>query len=119
MGNDNIEVKIIKEFTECPWCGSREVMMGKLGEEMKEKGLIGPDMNVGLDEIGGTIIDPRLAGKMLARSIRPGMFALRDICLGCGRSITTRIEKKPVEVGLGPMPNVGGEPLPGPRGGLS
>lgn len=110
-GDQDNQVQVVASFEACPWCGSTRRMMGELGKEMKEQGLIGEDMQVGLAEIGGPLVDPRK--QLLTASIRPGMFALRDICIGCGREITVRIEKKPFKVGMVPMPGVGGSALPG------
>jgi len=101
MSNGNQEVEVIVRFAKCPWCGSTDRMMGRLGKEMKEQGLIGEDMEVGIAEIGGPLVDPRK--QLLSTSLRPGMFALRDVCIGCGREITVKIEKKMTVVGAGPM----------------
>lgn len=109
-GDEKLQVEVIKRFEKCPDCGSTERMMGKLGDELKEQGLIGKDMEVGLIEVGGPIIDPTKTGQMLTKSIRPGMFALRDICIGCGRQVTVKIEKKMVEVNLQMIAGAG---LPG------
>ena len=98
---DELEPTILKSFDKCPWCGSTERMMGKLGEELKEKGSIRADMNVGLKEIGGPIIDPGVTS-MLVGGLIPAHFALQDICMGCGREITVHIERKMVAIGLAP-----------------
>lgn len=98
---DQEQVEVIARFGKCPWCGSNRRMMGELGEELKEQGLIGKDMEVGLHEVGGPLIDPRM--QMLSQSLRPGMFALRDICIGCGRTITVKIEKKLTTIGMAPF----------------
>ena len=97
---DNNQVEVIARFAKCPWCGSTDRMMGRLGNELKEQGLIDENMEVGLAEVGGPIIDPTKVSQMLVASVKPGMFALRDICIGCGREITVKIEKKPVMIGL-------------------
>lgn len=94
-------VEEICRFAKCPDCGSTRRMMAELGKEMVEKGLLTEGMDVGLDEIGGPIIDPMKASQMLANSIRPGMFALRDVCIGCGRTVTVKIMRKPVGVTVG------------------
>lgn len=101
VGSDKVEdVQVIVRFDKCPWCGSTERMMGKLGEEMKEAGLLSDSLEIGLSEVGGPIIDPSKVGQMLVESYRPGMFALRDICLGCGREITVKVERKQVKVDI-------------------
>ncbi len=94
-------VEVVASFKKCPDCGSTRRMMGELGEELKKAGLIREDMNVGLEEIGGTILDPTKA--LLSISLRPGMFALRDICIDCGRKVTVSIEKKLTKIGLMPQ----------------
>ncbi len=104
MSNGEQRVEVIAEYAKCPWCGSTDRMMGRLGKEMKEQGLVDENMNVGIVEIGGTVVDP--TKQMLSASYRSGMFALQDICIGCGRQITVRIEKKMVKVELGTMPGV-------------
>ncbi len=91
---------LIKRFDSCPDCGSTERMMGKLAEEMVAAGYISGDMDVGLEEIGGSVVDPTKMGTMLAKSVRPAMYALRDICIGCGRKITVKIVRKEVEVNI-------------------
>lgn len=98
------KVEVIARFEECPWCGSKDKMMGRLAEEMVEQGLLSEGMDIGIVEIGGPIIDPTKVSKMLTVSMRPGMFALRDICVGCGREITVKIEKRLTEVRLGVVP---------------
>lgn len=104
MASANEEkAETIAEYKSCPWCGSTDRMMGKLGKELKEQGLVGEDLKMGTTEVGGTVVDPRK--QMLSASLRPGMFALRDICIGCGREITVRIEKKLVRVSLGIVPS--------------
>ena len=109
-GEDN-NVELIARYEKCPWCGSTDRMMGRLGKEMKEKGLLEEGMDVGLVEIGGPIIDPDKIGQTLAVSTRPGMYALRDICIGCGREITVKIEKKITVLGINPPQ--GGLPMSG------
>ena len=97
-------IETIARFTECQDCGSTDFMMRRLGKEMVEAGLIDEGMDFGLDEVGGPIVDPRKLTTMLARSIRPGMYALRDVCIGCGRLQTVKIEKRNVVVGVGMKP---------------
>ena len=99
------QVEVIARFAKCPWCGSTDRMMGRLGKEMEEQGLIGEGLDVGFTEIGGPLIDPRK--QLLSASFRPGMFALRDICIGCGREITVKIEKKMTQVGMMTVPGTG------------
>lgn len=106
------QVELVARYNECPWCGSTRRMMGELGEEMKEQGLISEGMEVGLVEVGGPIIDPSKASQMLTKSVRMGAFALRDICIGCGREITVKIERKPVVIDL-TVPLVPGQQPPG------
>jgi len=110
--NERPQVEVIARFKKCPWCGSTDRMMGRLAKEMVENGLLSEGIEVGLVEVGGPIIDPTKTSQMLTKSIRPGMFALRDICVGCGREVTVKIEKKQLVVGLGPQPNVGGSRTP-------
>ena len=98
-GDPQPQVELIARFAKCPWCGSTDFMMGRLGKEMEEQGLISEGMDVGFTEIGGPLIDPRK--QLLSGSVRPGMFALQDICIGCGRVITVKIEKKTTKVGIG------------------
>ncbi len=81
-------------------------MMGDLGKEMEEAGFIRSGMSVGLDEIGGPVIDPTMTGKMLTDNIRPGHYALRDVCVGCGFHRIVRICRKPVNVQIGPAGTV-------------
>ncbi len=109
---DILKVEVIAEFKACPWCGSTRMMMRELGKEMMEKGLVREGLAIGLSEVGGTIIDPATTGQMLSVSIRRGRYALRDICVGCGREVTTRIEEKPVKIGIGLPADVGGSLLP-------
>lgn len=96
--NQQPAAELIARFVKCPWCGSTDFMMRKLGIEMIEQGLIDEGMDVGTHEIGGPIIDPRKT--LLTGSLRPGMFALKDICIGCGREVTVKIEKKMTRVGV-------------------
>ena len=106
MGEVKMEEVILKEFPNCQKCGSTELMMGDLGKEMEEEGLIRPGMSVGLDEIGGPVIDPAMTGKMLTDSIRPGHYALRDVCMGCGFHRIVRVSRKPISVQIGPAGTV-------------
>ena len=107
MTNANQQVEVIARFEKCPWCGSTDWMMRRLGKEFVEGGLIDEGMDLGIGEIGGTIVDPRKP--MLTASMRPGMFALRDMCIGCGRQVTVKIEKRPVPVGMAVnLPKAGG-----------
>lgn len=105
---DKPAVEVIARFAKCTWCGSTDRMMGRLGKEMEEQGLIGEGMDVGTHEIGGPIIDPNKVSQMLSASLRSGMFALQDICVGCGRQITVKIEKRLTMVGIGQAPGMGG-----------
>lgn len=114
---NNQGVELIARFAKCPWCGSTDRMMGRLAKEMVEQGLLTEGIDIGLAEVGGPIIDPSKTSQMLSVSTRSGMFALRDICVGCGREITVKIEKKPVTVGLGPPPGAGGPPMSPGLGG--
>ena len=98
--NNNPMVEVIARYAKCPWCGSTDFMMQRLGKELKESGLIGENMDVGIQEVGGPIIDPSKAGQMLAVSMRPAMYALRDVCIGCGRDVTIKIEKRLVKIGI-------------------
>lgn len=113
--NDKPQVELIARFGKCPWCGSTDRMMGRLGKEMVEKGQLSEGIDVGINEIGGPIIDPSKTNQMLAKSIRPGMFALQDICVGCGRGITVKIEKKLVLVEAMPPPGTGSTLIGGPK----
>ena len=98
----------IARFAKCPWCGSTDRMMGRLGKEMVEQGLLEEQVDVGTHEIGGPIVDPRKLNQMLAVSIKPAIYALRDICVDCGREITVKIEKRYVKMGVGVKPPPGG-----------
>ncbi len=100
--NDQSPVELIARFAKCPDCGSTDRMMGRLTAEMIEKGLLSEGIDVGTHEIGGPIIDPSKSSRMLSVSIRPGMYALRDICIGCGREITVKIERRLIRVDLVP-----------------
>lgn len=112
-GDEKLRVEVIKRFDKCPDCGSTDRMMDRLGKEMKEQGLISEDMEVGLVEVGGPLVDPTKVGQMLTVSVRPGIFALRDICIGCGRQVTVKIERKMVEVNLQMLIPGTGPLLPG------
>lgn len=101
-GNDGVE--LIARFAKCPDCGSTDRMMGKLVKEMIENGQLPEGTEAGLDEVGGPIIDPTKVNQMLSVSIKTGMYALRDICIGCGRTITVKIEKRSVKVRTGLLP---------------
>lgn len=95
-------VEVIATFDECYHCGSKRRMMETLGNELKEKGLLRKDLNVGLVEIGGPILDPNRSSKLVVGGTVPGMYALQDICLGCGRPYIVRIEKKQVRLDMIP-----------------
>ena len=97
--NEQQQNEVLVRFAKCPWCGSTDRMMGRLAKEMVENNLMDEGMDIGLVELGGPIIDPKRAAQMLSVSIRPGMYALRDICMGCGIEITVKIERRMVEVG--------------------
>ena len=101
-GNEQPQVEVIARFAKCPDCGSTDFMMRRLGKEMVEQGLLDEGMDVGVHEVGGPIVDPRR--QLLSLSLRPGMFALRDVCIGCGRMVTTKIEKKMTTVGMTTIP---------------
>lgn len=101
------QVEVVARFGRCPWCGSTDFMMKRLAKEMVEDGQLSEGVDVGINEIGGPIIDPSKAGQMLTMSTRPGMFALRDICVGCGRDVTVKIEKKTVMIEVGPPSAMG------------
>jgi len=96
--------ELLAQFDCCPKCGDTRRMMETLGNELKEKGMIGDDLPVGLDEIGGPILDPRVADKVLIGGTTSGMFALRDVCLGCGEVYVVRIARKEVILRTGPLP---------------
>ena len=102
--NQQPQVEVIARFAKCPWCGSTDRMMGRLGKEMVEQGLITEGLDVGTHEIGGPIIDPSNTDKMLTVSMRYGMYALYDVCIGCGRNIAVKIEKRLIMLGMGPPP---------------
>ncbi len=104
---DQTKPEVIVRFAKCPWCGSTDRMMGRLGKEMKEQGQVDEGMDIGLVEIGGPIIDPRKVSQMLSESIRPGMYALQDICVGCGRQFTVKIERRLMRVGMSTTPMTG------------
>lgn len=112
MANENMQVEVIARFDKCPWCGSEQRMMGELAKEMVEQGLLSEGVDAGTHEVGGPIIDPTKAGQMLAVSYRPGMYALRDTCIGCGREITVKIERRPTEVRLGMPQGAGRTQMP-------
>lgn len=95
-------VEVIATFDKCPHCKGTRRMMETLGNELKEKGLLRKELNVGLAEVGGPIFDPERASKLVVGGTVPGMFALQDICLDCGRPYTVRIERKQVKLGLIP-----------------
>lgn len=95
MTEQNV-AEVVALFDKCPYCGAKERMMETLGNELKEKGLIGEDRTVSLSEIGGPIFDPAKLGKLLVGSTVPAMYAAQDICLGCGRMHTVRIVKRQV-----------------------
>lgn len=107
-------VETLAEFKKCPRCGSTARMMETLGKEMKEQGLIGEDLDVGLNEMGGPLVDPRKANQMLSMSTRPGHFAMRDVCLSCGEIYVVKITRKPVVLGVGVPPQAGGLNPTGP-----
>lgn len=102
--------EVLAVFDSCPGivirdevlsrCGSTRRMMGSLGDEMKKNGELEEEMNVGIHELGGPIIDPRKIPQMLATSLRPAMYALRDVCLDCGEVYTIRIERRVVPVNV-------------------
>ncbi len=98
--NQQPQVEMIARFAKCPDCGSTDFMMKRLAKEMVENGQLTEGMDVGIHELGGPIIDPSKTGQMLTQSLRFGMFALRDICIGCGRPVTVKIEKKSVVIDL-------------------
>ncbi len=106
MGEVKMEEVLLKEFPECQKCGSTELMMGDLGKEMEQEGHIRPGMSVGIDEIGGPVLDPAMTSKMLTDAIRPGHFALRDVCMGCGFHRVVKISRKPIAIQLGPAGTV-------------
>lgn len=93
-----VEVEVISEFRHCPRCGSTRRMMEELGKEMKEEGLVAENMDVCLDELGGPAVSPDASKKLLGQTIKPGMFALRDICIDCGELYVVKIMRKPVLV---------------------
>ncbi len=103
MANDN-NVEVIARFAKCPDCGSTDFMMQRLAKEMLEKGQLTEGLDIGLVEVGGPIIDPSKVSQLLAVSNRYGMYALRDICIGCGRQITIKIEKRLMSVRTGVLP---------------
>jgi len=98
--NNQPSVELIARFAKCPDCGSTDRMMGRLVKDMVERGLMTEGLDVGTHEVGGPIIDPAKAGQMLSVSVRPGMYALRDICIGCGREVTVKIEKRLIRVDM-------------------
>ena len=98
MATSDQKPKILRRFSKCPYCGSTDFMMAGLGKEMKEEGLLNEELEVGLVEIGGPIADP--TRQMLTAVIRMGRYALRDICMGCGRDVTVKIEEKPVRMDM-------------------
>ena len=98
MTTSNNKPKVLKRFSKCPDCGSTDFMMAGLGKELKEQGLISEGLEVGLTEVGGPIVDPTI--KTLTTFARAARFALRDICMGCGRQVTVKIEQKDVVVGM-------------------
>lgn len=100
--------EVIVRFGKCPWCGSTDRMMGRLAKEMVERGTLTEGIDTGTHEIGGPIVDP--SKQTLSESIRPGMFALRDICVGCGREITVKIERRLTKVSI--MPPLTAQGLP-------
>lgn len=90
----------LEEFEHCPYCGSSKFMMRELGKLLKKKGFISEKLDVGISEIGGTVTDPNAPVPLIPGSIRPGDYALRDICRGCGREVTSKITRKPVQLSI-------------------
>jgi len=107
---DEVVPEVIAEFKTCSHilpngkaCGSTRLMMAELGKEMKEKGMIGEDTDVGLNELGGTLISRDAAMKLLAPTIIPGNYALTDVCIGCGNVRVFKIMRKPTLAGTTAM----------------
>ncbi len=101
MTTENKEhTKVIVRFRKCPYCGSTDRMMNRLAKEMIKEGTLTEGIDVGIKEVGGPIFDPSKISQMLSVSIRWGIYALRDICVNCGREITVKIEKKLLKVDL-------------------
>ena len=70
-------------------------MMDELGKELRLAGKISETItDIGLQEIGGPILDPGKQAHKLTISWEPARYMLQDICMNCGRARPVKIEKR-------------------------
>ncbi len=78
---------IIKDFPECPDCGSTETVSNEATKEAREKGKLPADAFSHLEVTLIPLEQPMMAGVTV-----PTILVHWDVCLGCGRRRCTRAE---------------------------
>ncbi len=98
------EPKIIKDFPNCPNCGSSETVAQLGTASLKALGKIPQEAFVSLRQAIIPLEQPQLAGVMISCIV-----TYFDVCAGCGRERCTRSEiiKAPVQ-GQPPQGGFGG-----------
>lgn len=89
--------EIVKEFPECPWCGSTEIcselVIKHLG--LREKGLVKKDDLVSASKTMSPLYNP-----LIATLTVPYMIQEIDGCGECGRNRVIRISVVPLPIGM-------------------
>lgn len=98
----------IKEFTQCPNCGSEERFCNNIALELKERGLARENFNFYYDERVGGAIDQAKAPMLIIGSTIPGFHICVDVCEDCGTMYVVKLER--IEAKAMPAPPGGKAP---------
>lgn len=110
------ETRIIKEFPECQWCGSKEKASQAAFGEMEKNGKLQPGF---LSLVKGMMPPPLKPSTAIATLMTDVLITHVDICLGCGRERITRLEMQKAQVQVQPnVPQQGFRNYPGQKGGF-
>lgn len=114
MNNDGEKAAIskdfVKEFPECPSCGSREQFFAGIVRELKERGVVDQGWSFYLDAKQGVVFDPKKEAGLLVGSEVPGYSFATDICANCGCIYVVRLQRMTAKKGIAPvqiLPNRG------------
>lgn len=90
-------MNISKRFDQCPVCESKERFFEQMGNELKLRGILKPEIGVFMDMKSGTIGNKEMINRLPIGSELPGFAYATDICIKCGLIYAVRIETHKVK----------------------
>ena len=108
MEDELLDIK----FPKCPACGSTKFLSETLGEKVKKRGLMRPELECYFEIKQGIVKDDTRVVNMPIGSSLPGYIAYLDICLECGTLSARKIEYKKASMKLPNTIQIPGEVVP-------